>query len=370
MSPSLTPPRTDTLDLLAELLSDVDAARPSREFHDRVCEAVCLLTSMERAVLFVYDEAVRWVRATGSHGIERGAIADVHAMLEETPIAQRALASGDVVVSSERLEKEVPPRYAKLLDAGRITCTPVAAGGRWFGVIIADRGGGDGLEITAAERHALLTLGKTAALAESVRIATRQHERARRLAERIDLAREVHERVMQRLFGVSLALGPDAQPTAEDLRRCSEEIHEALRELRSALERPLAPPTRETQSTLRDEIERLSHRYRDLSLEVEWPSGREVPPELEPLAQAVLAEALLNAHKHARGSRVTVRVSPGEETFSLEVENDGLRDSPPGGGLGLRLTAYQAVQHGGVVEYGPGPDDRWRVRLVVPRRAA
>ena len=44
----------------------------------------------------------------------------------------------------------------------------------------------------------------------TARNATRQQDRARRLAERLGLAREIHERVLQRLFGVSLALSAES----------------------------------------------------------------------------------------------------------------------------------------------------------------
>jgi hypothetical protein len=33
--------------------------------------------------------------------------------------------------------------------------------------------------------------------------------------------------------------------------------------------------------------------------------------------------------------------------------------------MGLRLAAFEALQQGGVVEFGPTGDDGWRVRLVV-----
>ena len=78
-------------------------------------------------------------------------------------------------------------------------------------------------------------LGRTAALASHVREVTRQLERSRRLSERIDLAREVHERVTQRLFGVSLALGSDRPLADEDRERCAAEIEAALGDLREAL---------------------------------------------------------------------------------------------------------------------------------------
>ena len=46
--------------------------------------------------------------------------------------------------------------------------------------------------------------------------------------------------------------------------------------------------------------------------------------------------------------------------------NDGARDGTTGTGMGLRLASLEALQFGGVVEFGPSPPDRWRTRLVVP----
>jgi len=80
----------------------------------------------------------------------------------------------------------------------------------------------------------------------------------------------------------------------------------------------------------------------------------------------VLAEALRNIAKHAAASSVEVAVSRDEDTVTLEVRNDGVRAGARGAGMGLRLAAFEALQHGGVVEFGsPGPG-LWRVRLVVP----
>ena len=210
------------------------------------------------------------------------------------------------------------------------------------------------------------TLGKTAALAASARIATSQQGRARLLSARIRLAREVHERVMQRLFGVSLVLGSEHELSRAERKRCAEEMQTALADLRSALSRPLAPPPRDTGAKLRDELDRLG-RYEELPLELDWEPGVEVPQALEPLAQSVLAEALRNARKHARPTRVAVRVGLSDGTFLLEVRNDGRSEAGSrGAGMGLRLAALEALERGGVLEFGPGDRDGWRVRLVVP----
>jgi signal transduction histidine kinase len=363
--------RVDALDVIVELLSELDddGASSSREFYDRVCEAVCRLTSMRRAGLLLYDDTRKLVVPVGSHGVQSELLSQLYGNLEETPIAQRALSEDRVVEVSDGLEGQVPERYASFAGVDTLTCTPVSAGGRWLGVLFADRGGGR-FTLTEQERHALWTLGKTAALAASARIATTQQERARVLSERIDFSREVHERVMQRLFGVSLVIGSRHELSDEERTRCAEEIQAALGDLRDTLSRPLAPSSRATGTTLRGELERLGRHYKQLDLEVAWDLDVPLPAEIEPLAQSILAEALRNADKHASPSAVHVDVGRVDGAFFLEVRNDGREGQPGerrrGAGMGLRLAAFEALQRGGVVEFGPEGGDQWRVRLVVP----
>jgi signal transduction histidine kinase len=365
------PARTDALDVIVELLTELDQEPGSGPgFYDRLCAALCRVTDMERASLLLYDEARQLVVPVGSHGIESGILEDIYGTLEETPIAQVALSEDRVVEVHGELERWVPERYAGIGGVDTITCTPVSAGGRWLGVVFADRGGGH-FTLAEDERHAMWTLGKTAALAASVRIATSQQGRARLLQARIDLAREIHERVVQRLFGVSLVLGSEGALSEEVRRRCAAEMQAALTDLRDALARPLAPPSLDTGATLREELARLGRHYKELPLELDWQAGVEVPEDVEALAQSVLAEALRNADKHADPTIVRVRVGSADGTFVLEVRNDGAKPgarSSRGTGMGLRLAAAEALGRGALVEFGPeGADSsEWRVRLVVP----
>jgi signal transduction histidine kinase len=101
-------------------------------------------------------------------------------------------------------------------------------------------------------------------------------------------------------------------------------------------------------------------------VQVVWPDEVLVPAEVEPLAQSVLAEALRNIAKHANASVVGVVVARDDDTFSLEVRNDGVNAGARGAGMGLRLAAFEALQHGGVVDFGAPGEGSWRVRLVVP----
>lgn len=358
--------QADSLDVFVSLLSGLDASSP--QFYDRLCEAVCRLTSMRRAALLLYDDARKLVVPVGSHGMPADMVEQIYGTLEETPIARRALTEDRVMEVSADLDHELPERYAHYPGVTTLTFTPVGAGGRWLGVILADRGG-DRFELTEPERHALWLLGKTAALAASAQIATTEHEHARQLGGQIELAREVHERVMQRVFGVYLALGSGRDLDKEERLRCANEIHGALVDLRTALSRPLgAVAPRRDGVTLRSELKRLARHYTRLPLEVSWELASPLPDELEPLAQSVLAEALRNVDRHAEPSAVKVRVSQVDGAYTVEVRNDGARsdNSPQGTGIGLRLAAFEALQSGGVLEFGAGPPGEWHVRLVAP----
>jgi signal transduction histidine kinase len=357
----------EPLEVFVELLSEIDVETSSTEFYDRICEAICRLTTMRRAGIFMADADRGRVRAVGAHGIPFSQLAALRPTLVNTPIAQRALLEDRVVVVSERIEEEVPPEYAELLGITTLVCTPLSAAGRAYGVICADRGGGT-FELSDGERHLLWTLGKTAALVAAARNVTRQQERTRRLSDRLELAREIHERVLQRLFGVSLALSAEQPLDKEQRERCLVEMREALGDLRRALERPLAALPPETGTTLAAELERV-RRSPGMVVDVDWRGDFSVPADLEPLAQSILAEALRNIEKHARPSRVEVLVARDSDTFTLEVRNDGAAEgtapAAASGGMGLRLAAFEALQHGGIVESGPTGPDSWRVRLVV-----
>jgi signal transduction histidine kinase len=357
----------EPLEVFVELLADLETDTSSTEFYDRICEAICRLTTMRRAAIFMADAGRRRVRVVGSHGTSFSQLSALHPSptLISAPIAQRALREDQVVVVSDGIEDAVPADYAELLGITTLVCTPLSAAGRAYGVICADRGGGR-FELTDGERHLLWTLGKTAALVATARNATRQQERTQRLGERLELAREIHERVMQRLFGVSLALSAE-QPLESDQReRCRVEMQQALTDLRSALERPLAPLSSHTGTTLAAELARLVQAPGP-RVHVVWPEDVFVPAEVEPLAQSLLAEALRNIAKHASPTVVEVAVCADEDTLTLEVANDGVGPGARGAGMGLRLAAFEALQHGGVVDFGAPEPGRWRVRLVVPR---
>jgi signal transduction histidine kinase len=355
----------EPVEVFVELLAELDTDTTSTDFYDRICEAICRLTTMQRAAIVMADIGRRRAVVTGSHG---GSFRDLTlpTSLIATPIVAQAL-QADAVVVADDMDRQVPHEYLERYGISTLACTPLSAAGHAYGVILSDRGGGS-FEIADGERHLLWTLGKTAALVATARNATRTQERTRRLADRIELAREIHERVVQRLFGVTLALSAQSPLDSEQRERCRVEVQEALGDLRQALERPLAPVAQHTSTTLADELARaVAAEAPAPPVSVDWDPAVAVPPAIEPLAQSVLAEALRNVVKHAHPTAVQVRVGADEDTFRLEIRNDGVGSGARGTGMGLRLASFEALQQGGVLDFGAPAEGEWRVRLVVPR---
>jgi len=161
----------EALELFVEVLAQSEQGSVAGDvFYDRLCEAVCRLARMRRAVIFRYDAARRRVRAAGAHGVDIEQFAGAHVTVESAPIASRALAEDRVIEVAGDVSGQVPAEYAALFaEPVRLVCAPMAAAGRAIGVIMADR-----LMSTPAlddaEAYLLWTLGKAAALASVARI--------------------------------------------------------------------------------------------------------------------------------------------------------------------------------------------------------
>lgn len=182
------------------------------------------------------------------------------------------------------------------------------------------------------------------------------------------MARDIHDGAIQRLFGVSPVLAGEGDLDAQTRARCSEELQAALQDLRDVVQRPLRRATRPTQTTFAAELERLANEHPDLGIELDSGDRAQVPAPFEALAQSMLVEAVRNARKHATPARVGVRVGREEGTWVLSIVSNDVTDRAAGSrsGMGLKLAALEALQYGGVVEFGRHGNDGWQVRLVVP----
>ncbi len=337
----------DAIELLVEVLSSGEVDLDREGFYSRLAEGLSRVGEMRRVVIFRFDEVTRRVDAAGAYGLDLELFANVPVSLELAPDAARALMDDRVIEVRPPAQHAIPPEFADLIGDHPLVYVPIAAGGRWPGVIIAEPAEG-APPLDEARREWLWTLGKTLALASTARIATFYGERARELQQRIDLARDLHERVVQRLFGVSMALSPPGALEDAERERCADELQIALSDLRDAIQRPLGRAPKGTRTTLTAEIERVAAASVDVDLRVDGPIA-DIPPALEPLVQSVFAEAVRNARKHAEAHSLVLRVRREHGLITLEVENDGVADARQAGspGVGLRIAAVEASRPAG-----------------------
>ena len=364
--------RVDVLETVVELLGRVEADGSSDAFYSSLCEAVCRVSAMDRAVIFRYDEARRRVRAAGAYGLDarplRRRARDRRVRADRAPGARGGPRHRDRRRAPSR--RELPADFHDLLDDATLVCAPLSAGGRWFGVILADRARRGG-RCPTTERHLLWTLGKIAALAEAARAATFQRRpRAAAAGAHRPRARGPRGRDPAAVRRVARRSRATAELPREARERIAVELQAALRDLRRALQRPLgrqrAGDGHDAARGDRPPAPRAP-RPRPPADACEPQSGA-CPRALEPLAQSVLAEAVRNAHKHAtptpgRGLAAPPGRACGRWRCATTACTAG-RARPAG--MGLQLAALEALQAGGIVEFGEREPGTWRVRLAVP----
>ncbi len=358
------------IDVLVGLIESIDDPERPGRLADRICEGVCQMTSLTRAVMFLHEKTLGISRPVGWHGVDESVIASVAATLDEMPLAQRVLAEDRVIEVSRNLEFELPARYAGMAGITTITCAPVAAGENWYGVIVADQGG-EHYSLSEEDHRRVHTLGRLAAMASTVEHSTMSRERTRSLDARIGLMRDIHDRVVQRLFGLGLALGSEGELSPEEQRRCGEEVTSVLAQLREALASPVAPRERVQDRPVREVAEWYAQSPK---VRLDWEQGLEIPARLDSLVQSALIEGMRNAGRHAEGGRIEIIVAARDDAIVVEVVNEiaagetGANGSSRGGGIGLRLLTLEALQHDALIEFGPVGDGQWRLRLLAPGR--
>jgi signal transduction histidine kinase len=211
---------------------------------------------------------------------------------------------------------------------------------------------------------------------------TRLYERSRELSiveERNRLARELHDSVTQKLFGLTLTAEAAATVIDRDpaeaklqLQRLQQLTREAMEELRSLIFE-LRPPEAESEgltTALRKHVDVLQSVHGDavaLSLEGD-AEPRAGAPEVLRIAQ----EALQNALRHARARHVDVRMEGANGRLVVAVADDGVGFDPDDASLRARRLGLTSMEEraralGGRLTIDSRPGEGTTVRVEVPR---
>jgi two-component system NarL family sensor kinase len=225
------------------------------------------------------------------------------------------------------------------------------------------------------------------------RVRAHQHERERLVrraddkveAERLRIAAELHDGVVQDLVGVSYELravahglpdDPCAAPgngLGEILRRSEQTCRDAVRALRVLLV-DLHPGQRRAE-TVEAAFERLATPMRDrgIAVPIVVELHRDLPPDVAELVHRTLQEALRNVDRHAGASAAQVCLRDDGHTVSLRVDDDGrgmtaddLEEQRAAGHMGLRLLADGIAARGGSLEIESEPGRGTSLTMWLP----
>jgi signal transduction histidine kinase len=218
--------------------------------------------------------------------------------------------------------------------------------------------------------------------AEQLRRSQEQNTRGAIVAERLRIARDLHDVVAHHVSVMGVQAGAarrvldkDPELAREALQTVESTARTAIGELRGLLgvlraedvEQPV--DTHEASPGL-DQLDELVTSARAAGLQVThgvYGEPRPVPQGVALSAYRVVQEALTNVVKHAGARQAEVRVRYLEHALEIEVTDDG---RGPGkaeqGGFGLVGMRERVAVHGGELEAGPRRDAGYRVRASLP----
>lgn len=221
------------------------------------------------------------------------------------------------------------------------------------------------------------SLAEALAIAAGIAVEnTRLHERVRVLSvldDRDRIARDLHDRVIQRVFAVGMSLQaavrlPERDQIVERVNKAVDDLDTTVTEIRTAIfelgNKTIAGGLRHSVLELTEEMASSLEVRPEVTFN--GPVDNAVSQRIADNLLAVLREALTNAGKHAKATSYVVTISAAEDVC-LEVQDNGIGiqvSQAFGAGLGLLNLRNRAERLGGSFEILTGEDGTrllWRV---------
>jgi signal transduction histidine kinase len=256
-------------------------------------------------------------------------------------------------------------------NVGPTMALPLIGSGKTLGVLVVSRLAGR-VRFTPADLELAADFAGQASLAMELANAKADQQRMVLLEDRGRIARDLHDHVIQQLFGTGLelqsvvgALPPG--PTADRVDHAVSGLDTAIAQIRTAI---FALSSSET-----DCADTVRHRIIDVVNEVAaglprtphvafaGPVDLAVTGALADDAVAVIRESLTNVVKHAAAQQTSVSVAVVHGTVIIEITDDGVGAKPGPRRSGLANLEARARTYGGDFSFESEPGNtrsRWR----------
>jgi signal transduction histidine kinase len=305
---------------------------------------------------------------------EMGPLPRTHGLLGAMLDTDRPYRTGDIK-RDPRFRGWWPRAHPQM---GSFLGVPIRSRGAVLGALyLTDKEGARGF--TEDDERLIEMLAAHAAIAiENARL----YERGRELTfveERNRLARDLHDAVVQKLFGVVLAaqsattlFDRDADAARAQVQRLQELAQDAIQELRSLIFqlRPAAVESDGLAAALAKHVHVLGRVYAQ-QIDLDVAGEPRLRPGIDDEVFRVAQEALQNALKHASAERLEVRLEEDSRRLALSVRDDGVGFDPDATDhrarrLGLTSMEERARALDGTLAIDSTPGAGTTIRLEVP----
>jgi signal transduction histidine kinase len=278
-----------------------------------------------------------------------------------------------VDISSHSHLDDLPPAFRKLGSA--MMCRAGPSGHSRGVVLVARRAGAQ--PFAESDLRLLPPYAAEAGLAIAFAEARRELERWLLARDRSRIARELHDGVIQSLFGIGMVIEGikgDARDSAirDQLQGITGSINLIIDDLRAYIHD--LTPTRLAKLGLGSELCALAQEFQagsGIAASVRLREGvDEIKAGLARDLMQISREALSNVAQHASASSVVLSLGCSAHGVNLEIADDGtwVGARKRAGGRGLANIRRRALAWGGTVEIGTSKVGGTAVRVAVPGR--
>jgi len=346
---------------------------------------------IEAAGFYLLDPSTGTITLKASTGCSPAFAEQVRSLpLSQVPLTAEAIASQGPVTLPVNAHPNPALRTILREEGFRVVAgTPLLSRGRALGVLLLGRraeepfspeelellgavGGVVGLALENATLYQELSAHRDRLRALSSGIMRAREEEARRIA------RELHDEAGQLLASVHLAL----EEVGRDLPPPHRERLPGIRDLLDRIEEELRRLSHELRPTILDDlglvpalewlIQGVSTRT-GLPIALEGSTEGRLPPLIETALYRIVQEALTNVTKHARATRVMVRLRREASRIRCVIQDDGIGFDAPTvlarrgeRGLGLIGIQERLFPLGGSLEITSSPGRGTALSITIP----
>ena len=373
--------RNDDLKLLNEVATTLTSSLDIDEILAKTLVLVMGYLGVEAGEIFLVEDGEQDLHLA----LHRGDFEETFSNLDRFRIGQGFIgmvaATGKMLVSTN-LRQDMRYLRPAVLEAGFqfICCIPLTSGGKVVGVLSAASRRQPKMD--ERQLNMLTAIGTWAGVTiENARL-NRQSRRLAILEERERIGMDLHDGIIQSIYGVGLALDFARMALDEDPVEARKKIEESINSLNSTIRDIRAyildlRPRQFHGDDLKQGLQRLADEFQSNSTTRVILMGPEdglvdFPAQNATALFHICQESLANIAKHARAQYAEVHLWTTRDRVLLEISDDGrgfdLRKMNITLGHGLSNMHSRARKVGGDVEITSSPGSGTTVLAWVPRR--